>query len=197
MKVILLQSVDRLGKQGEVVNVRDGYARNYLLPRKMAIQATDAHLRQIEKIRAQYASKEEKIKRKLEELADKLGLVSLKTSIRMGEEGAFGACLLVKTAFGPEIADGEIRAAVENGAGAVRAAFARVLEGAIARGELPSSVAPAPCAAFLYTVLSGLSALARTGARDQVAATLSHTFDTFPARPARRAKTRVSPRRRS
>ena len=41
MKVILLDQVDRLGKRGDIVTVKDGYARNYLIPRGLAIQATD------------------------------------------------------------------------------------------------------------------------------------------------------------
>jgi len=91
MKVILLKDVERLGARGEVVNVKDGHARNLLLPKKMALQATKANLRQLDSIKAQLASKDEKITKRLTEQAERLGLVSVKTTIRMGEEGAFGA----------------------------------------------------------------------------------------------------------
>ncbi len=91
MKLILLGDIERLGTKGQVVNVKDGYGRNYLLPRKMALRATPANLKQLETIRTQLASKEEKVKKRLTGLAEKLGLVSVKTTIKMGDEGAFGA----------------------------------------------------------------------------------------------------------
>ncbi|MEO0078071.1 MAG: 50S ribosomal protein L9 [candidate division WOR-3 bacterium] len=91
MKVILLSDIERLGARGEVVNVRDGYARNYLLPRKLALIATPAQLKQLDSIKAQLASRDAKITRRLTDLASRLGLVSIKTTIRMGQEGAFGA----------------------------------------------------------------------------------------------------------
>jgi large subunit ribosomal protein L9 len=91
MKVILLSDIDRLGKRGEVVNVRDGFARNYLLPRKLALVADENNLRQLENIKKEIASRETKITRRLVDMAQRLGLVTLKTGIRMGAEGAFGA----------------------------------------------------------------------------------------------------------
>lgn len=91
MKVILLSDIERLGKRGEVVNVRDGYARNYLLPRKLALVADENSLRQLETIKQQIASREAKITRRLMDMAQRLGLVTIKTGIRMGTEGAFGA----------------------------------------------------------------------------------------------------------
>lgn len=91
MKLILTRSVDRIGEVGQVVSVKDGFARNYLLPRRLAVPATPANLNRIEAIRKQFATREDKVRRRLTELADKLGLVSLKASLRMGEEGAFGA----------------------------------------------------------------------------------------------------------
>ena len=91
MKVILTQTLDRIGNSGEIVNVKDGFARNYLLPRNLALPATAANLGRIEKIRKQFATREDKTRKRLTTLADKLSLVSVKTSLRMGEEGAFGA----------------------------------------------------------------------------------------------------------
>ncbi|MEO0073898.1 MAG: 50S ribosomal protein L9 [candidate division WOR-3 bacterium] len=91
MKVILLADVDRLGKRGDVVTVRDGYARNFLFPRKLAMPGTTASLAQLESIKSQLSCRQEQIRKKLVQLADRLDRVTLKTSLRMGREGAFGA----------------------------------------------------------------------------------------------------------
>ena len=91
MKVILLSDIDRVGSRGTVVNVKPGYARNYLFPRKFALQATKAQLAQLESIKKQLATKDAKITKRLTDFAGRLGLVSVKTTIKMGQEGAFGA----------------------------------------------------------------------------------------------------------
>ena len=54
MEVILREHVENLGRRGEVVKVADGYARNYLLPRKLALLATDGNKKQIERERAKF-----------------------------------------------------------------------------------------------------------------------------------------------
>jgi large subunit ribosomal protein L9 len=91
MKVILLSDIERVGSRGTIVNVKPGYARNFLFPRKLALEATPAQLRQLDSIKTQLESREAKVTKKLTDLAERLGLVSIKTSIRMGPEGAFGA----------------------------------------------------------------------------------------------------------
>lgn len=91
MKVILLSDIERVGNRGTVVNVKPGYARNYLLPRKLALEATKSQLAQLDSIKQQLATKQAKITKRLTDLAGRLGLVSVKTSIKMGEEGAFGS----------------------------------------------------------------------------------------------------------
>jgi large subunit ribosomal protein L9 len=91
MKVILLSDIDRVGSHGTVVNVKNGYARNYLFPRKLALEATPAQLKQLDSIKSQLATRESKVTKRLTEQAGRLGLVSIKTSIKMGQEGAFGA----------------------------------------------------------------------------------------------------------
>jgi large subunit ribosomal protein L9 len=91
MKVILLSDIERVGSRGTVVNVKPGYARNYLLPRKLALEATKSQLAQLESINKQLTSKEAKITKRLTDFAGRLGLVSVKTTIKMGQEGAFGA----------------------------------------------------------------------------------------------------------
>ena len=91
MKVILLADIDRVGTRGTVVNVKPGYARNYLFPRKLGLEATKSQLAQLDSIQKQLASKEAKITKRLTDLASRLGLVSVKTTIKMGTEGAFGS----------------------------------------------------------------------------------------------------------
>ena len=58
MEVILREHVDNLGRRGEIVKVADGYARNYLLPRKLALLATEGNKKQIERERAKFDAKE-------------------------------------------------------------------------------------------------------------------------------------------
>jgi large subunit ribosomal protein L9 len=55
MKIILQENIEKLGTRGQVVDVAEGYARNYLLPRKIALQATPGNLKQLERIRARLA----------------------------------------------------------------------------------------------------------------------------------------------
>jgi TetR/AcrR family transcriptional repressor of nem operon len=92
-------------------------------------------------------------------------------------KGGFGACLLVKTAFADEVADPEIRRSVQEGARAVRSAFARVVSQCVEAGELPVETDPARTASLLYAVLNGMSALAQTGGSATHAEhILDHTF---------------------
>ncbi len=91
MKVILLTDIPRLGSQGEVVQVRDGFARNYLLPRKLALAADETNLRRLDGIKKQIAARTTKLNQRLLTIREQLGLVTLKASLKMGEAGAFGA----------------------------------------------------------------------------------------------------------
>ena len=91
-----------------------------------------------------------------------------------------GACLLVRTAFGPQIREPRVRKAVVAGAQAVRSCFVRVLERARLAGELAKATDTEQCAAYLYAVLNGLAALSKTGGHsEQVTAVLNHTFDSI------------------
>ena len=69
MKIILQENLEKLGTRGQVVDVADGYARNYLLPRKLALAATAGNLRQIERIRARLAKIEAEEHSKAQETA--------------------------------------------------------------------------------------------------------------------------------
>jgi len=92
MKVILLQEVKKLGKKGEVLEVAEGYARNFLLPRKLAAQATPDSMNQILQQKNATADRQ---KRQLEEarlLASQLGQIEIKVKAKAGEGGKlFGA----------------------------------------------------------------------------------------------------------
>jgi large subunit ribosomal protein L9 len=88
MEVILREHVDNLGRRGEVVKVADGYARNYLLPRKLALLVTDGNKRQIERERAKFEAKEAEDKKVVQALADRLANVEVVIARRVGETDA-------------------------------------------------------------------------------------------------------------
>ncbi len=85
MKIILQENVEKLGTRGQVVEVKEGYARNYLLPRALAIPATDGNMKRLEKIRATLAKKEASEKGAAELLAQQLAAVSLTIARKAGE----------------------------------------------------------------------------------------------------------------
>ena len=72
MQVILLQRIGRLGQMGDVVNVKDGYARNYLLPQKKALRATDENRAHFESQRAQLEANNLELKKEAEAVSEKL-----------------------------------------------------------------------------------------------------------------------------
>tara|TARA_Y100001936_G_C15763036_1_gene502231 strand:+ start:216 stop:665 length:450 start_codon:yes stop_codon:yes gene_type:complete len=86
MKIVLLQSVRGLGDPGDIVNVKSGYARNYLIPQDMAIYATKNNIVQIE-TRIEKAKEIEATRvKKLKVVAEKLNKLSLKFELQSGEE---------------------------------------------------------------------------------------------------------------
>jgi large subunit ribosomal protein L9 len=86
MKVILREDVTNLGKSGELVTVKDGFGRNYLLPRKMAVLATEQNVRQLEHERAVISARNVKLKGAAEEQAKKLGSVKVTIRRKVGEQ---------------------------------------------------------------------------------------------------------------
>ena len=86
MKVILREDVANLGKSGELVTVKDGFGRNYLLPRKMAVLATEQNVRQLEHERAVISARNVKLKGAAEEQAKKLGSVKVTIRRKVGEQ---------------------------------------------------------------------------------------------------------------
>jgi large subunit ribosomal protein L9 len=88
MEVILREHVDNLGRRGEIVKVADGYARNYLLPRKLALLVTDGNKKQIERERAKFEMKESEEKKIAEAMGERLGLIDIVIARKVGETDA-------------------------------------------------------------------------------------------------------------
>jgi large subunit ribosomal protein L9 len=86
MDVLLIKDVEKLGREGDLVNVADGYARNYLIPRGHAVAASDKTAKLQEKIRAERLAREAAERHELEELAEKLSNVSVTTAVKVGED---------------------------------------------------------------------------------------------------------------
>jgi large subunit ribosomal protein L9 len=85
MEVILRDHVDNLGRRGEVVKVADGYARNFLLPRKLALPATAANKKQIERERKIAESREAEERQGAETIAARLNALELSIARKVGE----------------------------------------------------------------------------------------------------------------
>jgi large subunit ribosomal protein L9 len=86
MKVILRKNSDKLGGMSEVVSVKDGYARNYLIPRGIAYEATEGSLRQLEEERKQQSRFVDKERKQAETLATQLEKISITIKMKVGEE---------------------------------------------------------------------------------------------------------------
>jgi large subunit ribosomal protein L9 len=85
MQIILQEDVEKLGNRGQLVDVAEGYARNFLLPRKLALEATPGNLKRLEKMRAVFAKKEATEKESAQVLAELLGTVTVTLSRKAGE----------------------------------------------------------------------------------------------------------------
>jgi large subunit ribosomal protein L9 len=86
MQIILQEDVEKLGNRGQLVEVAEGYARNYLLPRKYAIEATPGNMKRLDKMRAAFAKKEATEKDAAQKLAELLASVNLEFTRRTGDE---------------------------------------------------------------------------------------------------------------
>ena len=86
MQVILRDDLDNLGKSGEVVNVKPGYARNYLLPRGLAIKATASDVKRVEHEKRVIAARTAKLAKEAQAEADNLSQVSVSIARAVGEE---------------------------------------------------------------------------------------------------------------
>ncbi len=92
MKVVLREDVDKVGLRGEVVDVARGYARNFLLPRKLAEPATPARVKELEKVNARRALSEAQSFEQAQEIAQRLGQAELRFDVKAGDTGVlFGS----------------------------------------------------------------------------------------------------------
>ena len=101
MEVILREDIEKLGARGELVKVASGYARNFLLPRKMAVAATDSNRKIVEQERQAHLRKEAKAKGEAEDLAKLMTGVSVTISQKAGENDQLFGSVTAK-----DIADG-------------------------------------------------------------------------------------------
>jgi large subunit ribosomal protein L9 len=92
MKVILIKDEINLGKQGDLVEINDGYARNYVLPRKIALEATPANLNELKLQKERQAQKEKKILETAQETGKQLENHAVTITMKSGEGGkVFGS----------------------------------------------------------------------------------------------------------
>ena len=110
MKVILQQDVKALGKKGDQVEVSEGHARNFLFPRKLAVEATAGNVKTLEARKQKEADKKEQEKKQAQALGDKLSKLEVKIQAKTGDNGRlFGSITskdiaeAIKTASGLEL----------------------------------------------------------------------------------------------
>ncbi len=99
MNIILKQDIPNLGHKDEIVEVKDGYARNYLIPEGLAINATPSEKKSHEEVLRQRAHKEEKIRQEAEQIAEKMKDVSLTIGAKTSTKGKiFGSVNTIQIA---------------------------------------------------------------------------------------------------
>ncbi len=92
MKIILKENIEKLGDKNEIVDVKDGYARNYLFPKNLALKATKSNVNVIKELDRVKEKKEKSVIRTAQKLADKLKNISITVSTEAGEdEKIFGS----------------------------------------------------------------------------------------------------------
>ena len=108
MKIILQREVEKLGVPGDVVDVADGYARNFLIPRKLAVPATRGSVRHAETLKQAHESRVQKALQEAQAAAEKLGAATVRIRGKAGEDGRlFGSVTPAKVAEEIEKATGE------------------------------------------------------------------------------------------
>ncbi len=86
MEVILKQKIDKLGDVGDVVRVKDGYARNYLMPRGLVVEATPGNMREVDVLQNQITARDKKTTGHHSEVAEKLSKLKLSAPVKVGED---------------------------------------------------------------------------------------------------------------
>jgi large subunit ribosomal protein L9 len=87
MKIILQKPVDKLGEPGDIVEVADGYARNYLMPRGMAVKATKGGVKHVDSLKRAHTVRTNKAKAEAEQVASRLISTPITVKAHAGEEG--------------------------------------------------------------------------------------------------------------
>ena len=87
MKVILLDNIKGVGKKDEIINASDGYARNFLLPKKLAVEANSENLSKLKSKQESNQYRKDQEKQAAEELAEKLKKIMIKIQVKAGENG--------------------------------------------------------------------------------------------------------------
>ena len=87
MKVILMQDIKGVGKKDTIINANDGYARNFLFPKKLAVEANKENLAKLKSKQNSEAHKKDLEKQKAEELKQKLSKIELRINVKAGENG--------------------------------------------------------------------------------------------------------------
>ncbi len=96
MKLILQQEVKKLGKKGDIIEVSEGYARNFLLPQKLAIEATAGNINAIKQQKAAQIHKEQRANDEAKVMASQLSKVTVKIAVKTGESGKVFGSVTVK-----------------------------------------------------------------------------------------------------
>jgi large subunit ribosomal protein L9 len=87
MRIILQKEIDKLGAPGDIVQVADGYARNYLIPRGLAAPATKGTVRHAERLRAGHEERQRRARQEAEAVASRLAKAPVRIAAQAGEEG--------------------------------------------------------------------------------------------------------------
>lgn len=87
MKVILLDNIKGVGKKDQIINASDGYARNFLFPKKLAVEANNENLAKLKAQNESKAFKKETEKNEASQIAEKINKITLKITVKAGENG--------------------------------------------------------------------------------------------------------------
>jgi large subunit ribosomal protein L9 len=96
MKVILLEDVKNVGQKGQIINAKDGYARNFLFPRKLAIEATEVNLKNLENQKKKKEEQEKKILEEAKVLEEELLKKTIVIKTKTGENGKLFGSITTK-----------------------------------------------------------------------------------------------------
>ncbi len=92
MKVILLQDIKGVGKKDQIINANDGYAKNFLFPRKLAVEAEGNNLKKLDNQKKAEAAQAQAVLEQAQELGEKIKKITVKIPVKLGENGKlFGA----------------------------------------------------------------------------------------------------------